>query len=135
MIKEMRMKALFVALPLALSLGTAVNAADKHGGQEVQAGKYHVELVVKDRDISVHIRDDADKPLDAKSIKASANVLSGKEKATVELMPAGEALRGQAPFAVAKDAKVIVTFAVGGGKKEQARFSLGQKQEHKGHKH
>lgn len=129
------MKAPSVAFALALLLGTAVDAADKHGGQDVQAGKYHVELGVKERDITVHVRDDADKPLDARNIKATANVLSGKDKATVELTPAGEALKGQAPFAVAKDAKVIVTFAVGGAKKEQARFSLGQKQDHKGHKH
>ena len=101
----------------------------------MQAGKYHVELVVQERDLTLHVRDRADKPLDAKNIKATANVLSGKDGATVELMPAGEALKGQAPFAVAKDAKVIVTFAVGGGKKEQARFSLGAKQGHKGHKH
>lgn len=93
------MKALSVALALALSLGTAVNAADKHGGQEVQVGKYHVELVVKDQDISVHIRDDADKPLDAKTIKATANVLSGKDKATVSLASDGDALKGQVPFA------------------------------------
>ena len=129
------MKAQSVALALALLLGTAVNAADKHGGHEVQVGKYHVELVVKDRDLTVHVRDDADKPLQAKSIKASANVLSGKDKATVQLAPDGEALKGQAPFAVAKDAKIVVTFAVGEGKKEQARFSMGAKQDHKGHKH
>lgn len=129
------MKAVALALVTALLIPVAATAADKHGGHEVQAGKYHVELVVQDRDITVHVRDDADKPIDAKNVKASANVLSGKDKANVELTPAGEALKGQAPFAVAKDAKVIVTFAVGSGKKEQARFSLGAKQDHKGHKH
>lgn len=110
-------------------------AADKHGGHEVEVGKYHVELVVKERDITVHVRDQADKPIDSKTVKATANVLSGKDKATVELAPAGQALKGQAPFAIAKDAKVIVSFAVGAGKKEQARFSLGARQDHKGHKH
>lgn len=129
------MKAAAILLATALLMPVVATAADKHGGHEVQVGKYHVELVVQDRDITVHVRDDADKPLDAKNIKASANVLSGKEKATVELTPAGQSLKGQAPFAVAKDAKVIVTFAVGGGKNEQARFSLGAKQDHKGHKH
>lgn len=129
------MKAVAIALVTLLLVPEPATAADKHGGHEVQVGKYHVELVVQERDITVHVRDDADKPLDARSIKATANVLSGKDKATVELTPAGEALKGQAPFAVAKDAKVIVTFAVAGGKKEQARFSLGQKQDHKGHKH
>ena len=81
------------------------------------------------------MRDQADKPIDSKTVKASANVLSGKEKATVDLAPSGGALKGTAPFAVSRDAKVIVTFSVAGGKNEQARFSLGQKPDHKGHKH
>jgi hypothetical protein len=111
-------------------------ATDKQGGHEVEVGKYHVELVVKERDLSLYVRDQGDKPIDSKSVKASANVLSGKDKATVQLVPAGaEVLTGQAPFSVAKNAKVIVTFSVAGGKSEQARFSLGQKQDHKGHKH
>ena len=130
------MKAIAFAFSLALFVPSAAWASDKHGGHEVEVGKYHVELVVKDRDLSLYVRDQADKPLDPKTVKASANVLSGKDKATVELAPAGaEMLAGQAPFGVRKDAKVIVTFSVAGGKSEQARFSLGQKQEHKGHKH
>ena len=129
------MKMVAALLSLGLFASVSAFAADKHGGHEVEVGKYHVELVVKDRDITVHVRDQGDKPLDATKIKASANVLSGKDKATVELMPSGESLKGQAPFAVAKDAKVVVTFAVGDSKKEQARFSLGAKQDHKGHKH
>ena len=130
------MKAVSVAFAFGLFLATSVYAADKHGGHEVEVGKYHVELVVKDRDLSLYVRDQADKPIDAKTVKATANVLSGKEKATVQLVPAGaEMLAGQAPFNVAKDAKVVVTFSVAGAKSEQARFSLGQKQDHKGHKH
>jgi SAM-dependent methyltransferase len=119
---------LLAAAPLA-------RASDKHGGHEVEVGKYHVELVIKDRDVLLYVRDQADKAVDAKSVKASANALSGKDKATVELAPAGEGLKGQAPFSVRKDAKVVVTFSVAGAKSEQARFSLAQKQEHKGHKH
>ena len=128
------MKAGFI-LFLGLLVSTLAWSADKHGGHEVEAGGFHVELVVKDRSLTLYVRDKADKPIDAKSVRASANVLSGKEKANLELSPAGEALKGDAPFSIAKDAKVVVTFSVGSGKKEQARFSLGQKQEHKGHKH
>ena len=130
------MKAAAAILALALCLAMPASASDKHGGHEVEVGKYHIELVVKERDLSLYVRDQADKAVDPKTVKASANVLSGKDKATVQLTPAaGEMLKGQAPFSVAKDAKVIVTFSVAGGKSEQARFSLGQKQEHKGHKH
>ena len=130
------MKVTAAVLAAALGMATPAYAADKHGGHEIEIGKYHVELVVKDRALSLYVRDQADKPVNPKTVKASANVLSGKDKATVQLAPGvGEALSGQAPFSVAKDAKVIVTFSVDGGKSEQARFSLGQKQEHKGHKH
>ena len=126
----------FAFLPaLALSFATGAWAADKHGGHEMEVGKYHVELVAKDKDLAFYVRDQGDKPIDPKSVKASANVLSGKDKAVVDLAASGEKLSGQAPFSVAKDAKVVVTFSVAGGKSEQARFSLGAKAEHKGHKH
>lgn len=130
------MKAAAAFLGIVLWASTQVLATDKHGGHEVEVGKFHIELVVKDRDLSLYVRDQGDKPVDAKTVKASANVLSGKDKATVQLAPAGaEMLSGQAPFSVAKNAKIIVSFSVAGGKSEQARFSLGQKQDHKGHKH
>jgi len=129
------MKAVAFAFSLAILSATAWSA-DKQGGHEIEVGKYHVELVVKDRDLSLYVRDEVDKPIDPKTAKASANVLSGKDKATVEFKPAGaEMLAAQVPFSVGKEAKVVVTISVAGAKHEQARFSLGQKQDHKGHKH
>jgi len=122
-------------LGLLLAFSSSAWASDKHGGHEVEVGKFHIELVVKDKDVTLYVRDAADKPVDVKTVKASANVLSGKDKATVQLTPDGDSLKGQAPFSVAKDAKIVVTFSVAGAKSEQARFSLGQKQDHKGHKH
>ena len=128
------MKAATLAFSLAIALSSGASASDKHGGHEV--GKYHVELVAKDKELALYVRDQSDKAVDPKSIKASANVLSGKDKATVELSPAGaDKLVGQTSFDIRKDAKVIVTFSVAGGKSEQARFSLGAKSDHKGHKH
>ena len=122
-------------LGLAFAFSASAWASDKHGGHEVEVGKYHVELVAKDKDLALYVRDKGDKPIDPKSVKATANVLSGKDKATVDLTVGGDKLSGQVPFNVAKDAKVIVTFSVAGGKSEQARFSLGAKSDHKGHKH
>ena len=129
------MKASHFLLLSLLFLSTAGWTADKHGGQEVVVDKFHLELVVKDRALALYVRDEGDKPIDLKGVKATANVFSGKDKATVELVLAGDALRGEAPFPIAKDARVVVNFAVGGGKQQQARFSLGAKQDHKGHKH
>ena len=122
-------------IAFALMVGFGAIASDRHGGHEVEVGKYHVELLVKDKDLTLYVRDAADKEIAAKSVKASAHVLSGKEKATVDLQPSGTTLTGKAPFSIPKDAKVIVTFSVAGGKSEQARFALGAKPDHKGHKH
>jgi hypothetical protein len=122
-------------LSLFLMFSSPAWASDKHGGHEVEVGKFHIELVVKDKDVTLYVRDAADKPVDVKTVKATANVLSGKDKATVQLTASGDSLKGQTPFSVAKDAKIVVTFSVAGAKSEQARFSLGQKQDHKGHKH
>jgi len=129
------MKLLSVLFAVLLAAAPFARADDKQGGHEVEVGNYHVELVIKDRDVLLYVRDKADKPVDTKSVKASANVLSGKDKATLQLTPTGEALKGQLPFSVRNDAKIVVTFSVAGAKSEQARFSLAQKQEHKGHKH
>lgn len=95
------MKLAAAVLAAALGMTPAVYAADKHGGHEVEVGKYPVALVVKDRDVSVYVRDQADKPVDPKTVKASANVLSGKDRAAVRLAlgaggvpPPGLVLRG-----------------------------------------
>lgn len=91
---------------------------------------------LKDRDLLLCVGDKADRPADAKTVKASAKVLSGEDKAAVHLTASGaEMLTGQAPFSVRKDGKIIFTFSVGIAKSELARFSLGKKQDHKGHKH
>ena len=54
------MKAAAAILALALCLAMPASASDKHGGHEVEVGKYHIELVVKDRDLSLYVRDQAD---------------------------------------------------------------------------
>lgn len=48
-------------------------AADRQGGHELQIGKHHVELVVKDKELVFCVRDQGDKPIDSKTIKATAN--------------------------------------------------------------
>jgi hypothetical protein len=137
----MKLKTLLFAVIAMLSLN--VNAAEKHddahakhGGVAVEAGTYHVELVAKDKSLTFYVNGHDDKPLDAKGIKATANVFSGKEKANVALIPSGgNSMKGDTPFAIGADAKIVVSFTVPGKKPEQARFSLGTKQDHKGHKH
>lgn len=50
-------------LALALSFATGAWASDNHGGHEVRVGKYHVELVAKDKELVLYVRNQGDKPV------------------------------------------------------------------------
>lgn len=131
---------LFAVTTLCTSPAMAADKHDdahaKHGGVAVEAGTYHVELLAKGKSLTVYVSDHNDKPVDVKGAKATANVFSGKDKGTVTLAVSGaNAMSGEAPFTIATDAKVVVSFTLAGKKTEQARFTLGAKQDHKGHKH
>ena len=137
----MKLKVLLCAAITSLSL--SVNAAEKHddahakhGGVAVEAGTYHVELVTKGKSLTLYVNGHDDKPTDMKGAKATANVFSGKDKANVALATTGgNMMKGETPFPLGADAKIVVSFTPPGKKTEQARFSLGAKQDHKGHNH
>lgn len=137
------MKALSLIAAVTLALAPPLWAKDKdhhadpkHGGVAAEAGKYHLELVAKDKTLSLHVYGHDDKPLDAAKARAQANVFSGKDKGNVALTPAGgNVMKGEAAFAIRPDAKIVLTFTPAEGKAEQARFQLGAKPDHKGHKH
>ncbi|MFY9316085.1 MAG: hypothetical protein WAO95_11070 [Burkholderiales bacterium] len=51
-------------------------------------------------------------------------------------MPAsGNTLNGEAAFPIRQDAKIVISFTPAQGNAERARFQLGAKPDHKGHKH
>lgn len=108
----------------------------RHGGVVAEAGQYHLELVAKEKTLTLHVYGHDDKPVDTGKTKARANVLSGKDKGAVALVPAGgNLLKGEAAFVIRPDAKVVLDFTPAQGKSEQVRFQLGAKPDHKGHKH
>lgn len=137
------MKLHYLIAAAVLTLAPALWAKDKdhhpdprHGGVVAEAGKFHLELVAKDKAVTLHVYDHDDKPVDAANVKAQVNVFSGKEKGVVALVPAsGNMLKGEAAFPIRPDAKIVLTFTPSAGKAEQARFQLGAKPDHKGHKH
>lgn len=137
------MKALYLIAAATLVLAPSLWAKDKdhhaepkHGGVTAEAGKYHLELVAKDKSLTLYAYGHDDKPLDAAQAKAQANVFSGKDKGSLALTPAGgNVMKGEAGFAIRSDAKIVLTFTPAGGKAEQARFQFGAKPDHKGHKH
>lgn len=85
------------ALVLAglLTLGASPSiAADDHkpmyDDQVRETKNYDMELVAKDRELILYLNEHGGKKFDAKAASATAIVLTGKEKATVKLAPAGD---------------------------------------------
>ena len=82
-----------------------------HGGQSLSAGPYHLELVAKDGELILYVRDHSDKAIPTDGARAKATIQQGFEKATtqVELEPSGEnLLKGTGEFTINPDTGIIV---------------------------
>lgn len=127
---------LLAASPVVLAQTRGHHDDPQHGGVVVEVGSVHLELVAKGKSLALHVYGHDMKYIDVTGAKAQATVFSGKDKATVVFAPsAAGVMTGEAPFAVRPDAKVVLNFTPAKGKAEQARFQLGAKPDHKGHKH
>lgn len=140
-----RVGPILVALALVLS-PVASHPAEKHdhakrganGGELVDAGPYHLELVVKGQEFALYVLDGKNSKVAVDGAKATATVMSGNSKATILLAPAGDnVLRGTGKFESREDMKVLVSLTVSGKPAQQARFTPLHKDagDHKGHKH
>ena len=113
---------------LMLSSATALAHGEKvgpNGGVLEDAGKYHVELVMKADELRAFVTDAKDAKVDTKGAEATATVLTGKEKATVKLTAAGgNALVGAGRFDPAAGAKIVLSLTLPGQGAVQARFSV-----------
>ena len=136
---------LVVILTFAFALTpAAARAADKHdhakrgpnGGELVDAGPYHLELVVKGQELALYVLDSKNAKVAVDGAKATATVMSGSTKATVPMLPAGEnVLRGSGKFEPREDMKVLVSLTISGKPAQQARFTPLHREGDKGHKH
>ncbi|MPZ45745.1 MAG: hypothetical protein GEV05_20620 [Betaproteobacteria bacterium] len=134
---------------LALSLVLVLNispsfGADKHdhakmganGGQVVDAGPYHLELVVNGQELTLYVLDEKNSKVSVDGAKASAIVMSGGGKTTIA--PAGDnALKGARKFQAKEDMRVLLSLTLPGKATQQARFTPLHKEggDHKGHGH
>jgi len=92
------------------------------------AGMQHYELVVKPNEVAVYLTDHAGTKQPSKGASGTATILSGKTKATVKLIPAGDnIMKGTGKFGLAPDMKVVVSITLPGQAAEQARFTPLQK--------
>ena len=111
----------------SLLLTTAVvahgPAKGPNGGRQADAGDYHVELVTKDTDLTVYLRTDKDKDVEATGHKATAFLVIGGKPQWIELVPAGgNRLSGKSAEPVSATSKGAVQITAPSGKTAQAKF-------------
>ena len=117
---------LFAATLLCLSLAARADgpAIGPNGGQVKDAGKYHLELVVKDTSLTVYVTGSKDAKIATKGATGTATVLAGKSTSNVKLEPSGEnVLAGNGGFQPVHDMKVVVSVTLLGQPPVQARFT------------
>ena len=117
---------MFAAMLLCLSLAARADgpAIGPNGGQVRDAGKYHLELVVKDAALTVYVTGTKDAKVATKGATGSATVLAGKTTSSVKLEPSGEnVLAGSGSFQPAPDMKVVVSVTLPGQAPIQTRFT------------
>ena len=116
----------FAATLLCLSLAARADgpAIGPNGGQVKDAGKYHLELVVKDTSLTVYVTGSKDAKIATKGATGTATVLAGKSTSNVKLEPGSEnVLAGNGSFQPVPDMKVVVSVTLPGQPPVQARFT------------
>jgi tryptophan synthase beta subunit len=113
-----------IVVAYSISAGADGPAIGPHGGQVRDAGKYHLELVVKNTALTVYVAGNKDTKVATKGAIGAATVLAGKSTSNVKLEPSGDnALAGNGSFQPAPDMKVVVSVTLLGQPPIQARFT------------
>lgn len=95
-----------------------------NGGQKVDIGTGHAELVAEGNTLRLYLFDAADRPLAAAGATAQAVVLAGGRQATVALAPVRDNfLEGRGDFTSARGMRAVVTLTLQGQRPAQARFT------------
>ncbi|SFW13116.1 hypothetical protein [Nitrosovibrio sp. Nv17] len=97
-----------------------------HGGQMRMAGPYHLELVVKDKEIVVYVTDHAETAISTAGGSGKVNVLNdhSKHKVAVRLAESGEnTLKGTGDFSVTPETVVSVFIELPGQEVQSASFT------------
>ncbi len=124
----MLMRILLGAL-VALAVSSAPSLAQimtgPNGGQMIDAGAFHVELVVKGGDLRVHVFDHVDAPVAVAKATAVVTVMVGEAQEKVTLKPTGgNTLSGNIVMKRSGPAKVLVLLRVPDQAMAMARFDV-----------
>lgn len=117
-------------ISLILMMSTPAVAQHAHGqqngpngGQMEDVAGVHLELVTKGSDVTLHVYDEASKPISTKGFSASILVTAGSDRETLTLASENEnRLKGQTKKPIAAGATVAVTLKTAAGKSGQVRF-------------
>jgi hypothetical protein len=94
-----------------------------NGGPMQDVAGVHAELVVFGNVVIVNILDESNKPGSAKGFAGSVLVVSGGNRETVQLAPAGDsALKGEAKSPVPAGAAITLVLKNAAGKSGQVKF-------------
>lgn len=93
-----------------------------NGGRIVEAGPYHVELVVEAKAVAVYLSDANDKPIPAAGFKGLAILTVGGKAQRIELAPQDNKLAGSSPVTVPAAVKGVVRLTDPDGKTAQGRY-------------
>lgn len=94
-----------------------------HGGQVRMSGAYHLELVLKDNEVTVYLSDHGGADVSSADASGVAIVHSGKDKVTVKLTPSGaNELRGHGSFILDPKMTVMVKLKLHGKDHAEAKF-------------
>ena len=93
-----------------------------NGGRLVDAGGYHVELVVSGNRADVYISDGAGKPLPPRGFKGTAFLMADGKPLRIALEPVNQKLSGNSDVPLPPDAKGAVRLTTPDGKIAQGQF-------------
>jgi hypothetical protein len=94
----------------------------KHGGQIVDAGAYHVELVAKGDAVEIYVSDEGNKPVAIAGYKGIAILSVGGKSQRIVLEAGDGRLTGKASADLPAQPKGVVQLTPPGGKTVSAKF-------------
>ena len=113
---------LMAAALLSATQAFAHEAKGPNGGRVIDAGNYHVELVVGGTDVAVFVSDSDNKPVTLTGFKAIAILNAGGKAQRVALTPAEGKLSGKAETALPASVKGVVQLTAPDGKVAQGQY-------------
>ncbi len=122
MTKNLSLAALGVVLITGAAFAHAPEKG-KNGGQQVDAGNYHVEAVVKGNTLDVFVTDHGEKPVSTKGFKGTAILVVSGKPAKITLAPRGDnVLTGTSPVELAAPVRGAIQITNGDNETVQAKF-------------